>query len=125
MANNPSHIAGFSARGPCKDGRFKPDVIAPGTYILSTRSSMADTKEEEESIWSRLPPDDPTQHYYIYMGGTSMSTPLTAGAVALIRQYLREKKGYLFNWDSMSEDDEIRLKNYLKGYRPDFYVHVR
>jgi subtilisin-like proprotein convertase family protein len=35
--------------------------------------------------WSAYPPS----RLYYYMGGTSMATPLTAGAVGLIREYLR------------------------------------
>jgi subtilisin family serine protease len=37
-ANNPSGMAAFSSRGPCDDGRIKPDVVAPGTYVASARS---------------------------------------------------------------------------------------
>lgn len=29
-------MVAFSSRGPTVDGRIKPDVVAPGTYILST-----------------------------------------------------------------------------------------
>ena len=34
MANNPSGMAAFSSRGPTKERRLKPDVVAPGTGIL-------------------------------------------------------------------------------------------
>lgn len=81
VADNPEDIAAFSGRGPCRDGRFKPDVVAPGTYILSTRSSQC-----QGDGWKAY--DD----YYMYMGGTSMATPLTAGAVALIREHLRKER---------------------------------
>jgi hypothetical protein len=40
--------------------------------------------------WGYYPP---AKHYYMYMGGTSMATPLVAGCAALVRQYLREKRG--------------------------------
>jgi len=40
MANNPQQVVAFSSRGPTQDGRVKPDVIAPGTFILSTRSTQ-------------------------------------------------------------------------------------
>jgi len=86
LADNPDDIAAFSSRGPCMDGRFKPDVVAPGTYIISTRSS----KSKLEG-WDLLPKTDPNRDHYMYMGGTSMATPLTAGAVALIRQFLRQE----------------------------------
>jgi serine protease AprX len=85
MANSAEQIAAFSSRGPSRDGRIKPEVVAPGTYILSTRSNMI---AANNSAWAAYPPTK----LYFYMGGTSMATPLTAGAVAIIREYLRKKK---------------------------------
>ncbi len=38
VADNVSGMAAFSSRGPTDDGRVKPDVVAPGTSIVSTRS---------------------------------------------------------------------------------------
>jgi hypothetical protein len=38
MADNPNGMAAFSSRGPTADGRIKPDVAAPGTFIASLRS---------------------------------------------------------------------------------------
>ncbi len=78
-------IAGFSSRGPCENGYRKPDVIAPGTFILSTRSSQM---PNNNFAWGAYPP---AKEHYMYMGGTSMATPLVAGCAALVRQYLREK----------------------------------
>src|SRR5439155_19806828 len=60
-------IAGFSSRGPVisdGSGRIKPDISAPGT---STRSS---TNASDSS--------------YANFSGTSMATPHTAGAMALL-----------------------------------------
>ena len=34
-AGNAGQMAAFSSRGPTDDGRIKPDVVAPGTWILS------------------------------------------------------------------------------------------
>ena len=78
MANNPDGMVAFSSRGPTSDGRIKPDVVAPGSYILSTRSR--DTSDEG---WE--PSADPL---YFFMGGTSMATPLVAGCAAVVREYL-------------------------------------
>lgn len=85
MANNPNQVVAFSSRGPTRDGRFKPEIVAPGTFILSTRSTMI---AQNNTAWAPFP----LSHMYFYMGGTSMATPLTAGAVGLVREYLRKKK---------------------------------
>ncbi len=84
VSNNPEGMAAFSSRGPADDGRPKPDVVAPGTNILSARSSRA-----SGTLWGLLPAADPNVSFYLWSGGTSMATPLTAGTVALVRQYLR------------------------------------
>lgn len=85
MANDSNQVAAFSSRGPTADGRFKPDVVAPGTYILSTRSTLL---APNNMAWAAFPPSKK----YFHMGGTSMATPLTSGAVGLIREFLRTKK---------------------------------
>ncbi|MCA9926841.1 MAG: S8 family serine peptidase, partial [Anaerolineales bacterium] len=39
-AGNQEQMAPFSSRGPTDDGRIKPDVVAPGTWILSGFSEL-------------------------------------------------------------------------------------
>jgi hypothetical protein len=39
-ANNAQQMAAFSSRGPTDDNRIKPDVVAPGTWILSAYSDL-------------------------------------------------------------------------------------
>jgi serine protease AprX len=84
MGDDPDQVVAFSSRGPTADGRVKPEVVAPGTWILSTKSTMLSTTANG---WRRFP----QSAKYFYMGGTSMATPLTAGAVAAIRQYVRRE----------------------------------
>jgi serine protease AprX len=86
MADNADQVVPFSSRGPTGDGRIKPDVVAPGSWILSTKSTMLSATA---TGWSPFPPSP----RYFYMGGTSMATPLTAGAVAALRQHLRRDRG--------------------------------
>ncbi|MBI5043340.1 MAG: S8 family serine peptidase [Nitrospirae bacterium] len=57
MANNVNGMAAFSSRGPTDDGRIKPDIVAPGTFIASTRSqkwAFDDNLETSTVKWSTL-----------------------------------------------------------------------
>ena len=81
---DPVHgLVAFSSRGPCDDGRIKPDIVAPGTFVISTRS-----RASSDTGWGV-----PSNTNYLYMGGTSMATPLTSGAAALMRQWLTTTGG--------------------------------
>jgi len=82
---NPESVPSFSSRGYTDDGRLKPDIIAPGTAIISARSSVA--TDEPCSSWGSY------NTYYTKCGGTSMATPATAGVVTLIRQYFMDFEG--------------------------------
>ncbi|MFC8914953.1 S8 family serine peptidase [Streptomyces sp. NPDC057116] len=81
QADNPDGMAAFSNRGPTREGRIAPDVVGPGTSILSALSHAA----------SSLPGDpfgasvDPE---FSFLSGTSMATPLVAGCVAVLRESL-------------------------------------
>lgn len=79
ISGNPEGLAAFSSRGPCLDHRIKPDVVAPGTDIASTKSSRAPLS----NFWGPYPGNN----NYAFMGGTSMSAPLVAGCAAVVREY--------------------------------------
>lgn len=84
VSNNSSGMVAFSGRGPTNDGRVKPDVVAPGSNIISCRSHLSGAG----TGWGVYNAD------YVYNGGTSMSTPLVAGTAALVRQYYRTQRGH-------------------------------
>lgn len=44
VADDPEQVAAFSGRGPTVDGRIKPDLVAPGTAIVSARSQSTPDK---------------------------------------------------------------------------------
>lgn len=74
-------IASFSSIGPTKDGRVKPDVVAPGVSVLSAGNSYysgdyGKTLVKETMFKDRTYP-------WVAMSGTSMATPCTAGIIAL------------------------------------------
>ena len=85
---SPNKVMGFSSRGPMPDGRIKPDVCAPGNYILSTRS----TQTQGLVGWEAYLRSDLA--HYVFNGGTSMACPLVAGAAALVREWLVDRLGY-------------------------------
>ncbi len=76
-------LAAFSSRGPAADGRIKPELVAPGTDVISTKSSIG------QAVWADLA----SNPRYCFGGGTSMATPQLAGAAALMRQYAVERGG--------------------------------
>jgi serine protease AprX len=83
VADNTDGMVAFSSRGPTLDKRIKPDVVAPGTYILSTHSRDSDAKGWELS-------NDPL---YFFDGGTSMATPLVSGCAAVMREFAKKERG--------------------------------
>jgi subtilisin family serine protease len=87
VSDNASGMAAFSSRGPCLDGRIKPDIVAPGTNVVSTRSSV-----ESDGLWGDGGLSGGQESDYTFAGGTSMSTPLVAGAAALVREYFMEEQ---------------------------------
>jgi serine protease AprX len=92
VSDNTEGMAAFSSRGPCDDGRIKPDLVAPGTNIVSTRSSV---HKKDQILWGDMDESHPLHGQYCWSGGTSMSTPLVAGCAALVRQYLIEYRGHV------------------------------
>ena len=59
-------LAGFSSDGPTADGRVKPEILAPGNRVETVH------------------PDSNTR--LVATSGTSLATPLAAGAAALVWQ---------------------------------------
>ncbi|GIL85055.1 hypothetical protein Vretifemale_13679, partial [Volvox reticuliferus] len=74
-------VSSFSGYGPLPDGRIKPDIVAPGGPVRSANAS-----DSPQNGVTRDTCSDATQ----YQSGTSMSTPLTSGHLALVQQYFRD-----------------------------------
>lgn len=86
LSEDQRGMAAFSSRGPTADGRLKPEIVAPGTNIVSARDRHP--KADPATMSWGLYDDN-----YVFMGGTSMATPVAAGAMALVRQFLVKRVG--------------------------------
>ena len=96
-----------SSRGPCADGRMKPDLVAPGIHITGgvaqnspppsaggTGSALSCFDAEGVCALPNSGTLDNTnnffplgQEFYTESSGTSHATPVVSGACALVRQY--------------------------------------
>ncbi|KAG5768739.1 hypothetical protein H9Q72_003811 [Fusarium xylarioides] len=81
VEGDPNNISWFSSLGPTLERRIKPDVVAPGTMILSAKSR--DAKPNDQFGRS-------TDPLWTFSSGTSMATPLVAGCVAVLRETLQK-----------------------------------
>ncbi|MCW8934386.1 MAG: S8 family serine peptidase [Gammaproteobacteria bacterium] len=59
----------FSSAGPTRDGRIKPEIVAPGVRIYAAQST---------------PPDESPAVRYTSKNGTSMAAPHVTGAIAIM-----------------------------------------
>lgn len=105
-ADSSNDIATFSGRGPCSDGRKKPELVAPGTHVSGGVAQDSPPPSPGgtglaipcfiASGVCALPGGgaaaDPNnffplgQQFYTTSSGTSHSTPGVVGACALVRQ---------------------------------------
>lgn len=83
----------YSGRGPTSECIVKPDVLAPGDDIVACLSTNLSKNKLQENY------NDKINAHYVKMSGTSMSTPIVTGAIAL----LLEKEKYL-------TPNEVKLK---------------
>ncbi len=77
LHGNSTDIASFSSRGPTRDLRLKPDIVAAGVAVMSAAGN-ANNAATIQAGTSR--PNS----------GTSMATPTIAGGAALMRQYFAD-----------------------------------
>ncbi len=71
----PTCTVPFSSRGRTQDGRIKPDVLAPGMWVMSAATNFVVPGPSCSNAQN---------------SGTSMAAPTAAGLGALVRQYFTD-----------------------------------
>ena len=86
MSDNSGRRADFSSCGPSLHGHVKPDVVAPGVAVASAMNSVY-LKEKGASVINEvvygIEQDEETTYAWAVDRGTSFSTPVVAGIIAL------------------------------------------
>jgi hypothetical protein len=88
----PDAIGAFSSAGPTEVGLLKPELVAPGINVVGAMSDDADPRDSARSVFHAcgacpsggacLVVDD----HHAVNSGTSMASPIAAGAIALLMQ---------------------------------------
>ena len=88
----PDGACYFSASGPTPLGVMKPEISAPGGFVVAAMSSEADPRKVQGGLFDSAGcPDSGTACFLVdeqhaVAAGTSMSAPHVAGAIALLMQ---------------------------------------
>ncbi|NBV20837.1 MAG: hypothetical protein EBS05_02420 [Proteobacteria bacterium] len=95
--DSDNQVADFSGRGNVgvgiegPSGRFKPDVVAPGGYVLSLRSSTfaaTNVTETDDTLGASSPGT-----YWRYDSGTSFAAAKVSGVLALMEEFFNTNYG--------------------------------
>jgi len=112
MTDSSNQVAAFSSRGNVgvglegDFGRFKPDVVAPGTFVISTRSTQWDQVAyySQTNNWYTEIPDtnysevlsnlnDPLGPSYRFESGTSLAAADVSGTLVLMQEFFEQRLG--------------------------------
>jgi subtilisin-like proprotein convertase family protein len=110
-ADSANDVIGFSSRGPTDDGRFKPEIQAPGTHVtgITFVTATSDPTAPPNNIGTAFATYradgicggagsdyfPSAQRWYTASSGTSHSAPAVAGGAALVHQMFINNPAYV------------------------------
>lgn len=122
-ADDVRDMTRFSSRGPTADGRSKPDIVAPGTFVHGRVSQPVFTgygvcgPATNDFV---APGDDalfPPGSAYTWSAGTSVSTPSISGFAALAHEYLGRVHGISAPSPALLKGFIVHSARHLTGNR--------
>jgi YVTN family beta-propeller protein len=104
ITDSANEVASFSSRGnvgigvESQYGRFKPDLVAPGTFIWSARSTNWNLTNDFDptdtnvfAMFNVLSNLNAISTKYRYDSGTSFSAPGVSGMLALVQEFFSHR----------------------------------
>lgn len=92
VAQGKFAMAALSTRGPTSDGRIKPDLVAPGTMVISDLSQNCVNRNKYQYPFEKGYTLNNPGSTFSYMSGTSASAAFVSGAALVTRQYYNRLK---------------------------------
>jgi len=108
--DSTNEVAAFSSRGNIApglegpSGRFKPDLVAPGTFVISTRSSQWDQPAyyaQTNNLFTSAPDtnysvvlsnlNSTLGPFYRFESGTSLAAADVSGTLALMQEFFQQR----------------------------------
>jgi hypothetical protein len=83
-----------SRRGTAVSGYFKPDLVAPATIVVSTKTRYLPDNHSFADCYDNFHPTDAfhtasdPENRYVAESGTSFAAPVAAGAAILVKRFL-------------------------------------
>lgn len=101
--NKKNACESYSGRGGIDDIYIKPDLVAPGTNIVSCNAGI---KKKTKGY----------QNAYINKSGTSMATPIVAGVLAFVLQCKPQLDNPTLIRTLLLNTDDLKEPLYKQGY---------